>query len=573
MTSLDGPSCLMTTSTRSEFSNRTRAYNLGRMRAEIFDIVVIGAGIMGAAIAREAALRGYKVVLVDKGDFGSGATTQSSQLVNFEIGDLETARFDRLYEVGQEQRRLLPLSPNHISSLPLLLPSYRSTRHDPSLVNLGMWMYDGLPLSRMEGRHQILSTEQIASFAPHLDVSDIVGGVRYYVTRTNSARLTLETIRSAHYHRAVVANYFQVVELKRTTGKRVDGIRGRDILTGQAIDVRGRVIVVAAGPWTGQLLAGDQPQRPIVQSLVKYVHVLAPSRYFPISEAIAFRAKSDRRWMFALPSGNSVLIGPRGAKYSGSPDQVLADRDDVEEILRALRESFSGTDLQRKDIISTYAELRREGSGRHALKQEPPIREREMLPSGSGPVVAQEGELTSHRSRAQHLVSQVEKILAREFGVHALHPSRSASLPLIELEGSEKTLTLRQAQAFEMLPATTREYLDSSYGARKNRVLDQAISDSKLSAPIIDGLPYIWAEIPHSVEQEMAMTVRDVMTRRMDLFHELADGGDGAVREVARYMARMLDWIDSDVEQEVRSYSEALRLNRGALRDRTDERD
>ena len=554
----------MTSTPRSEFSHRTRTYNLARFRAEIFDILVIGGGIMGAGIAREAALRGYKVALVEKEDFGSGATSQSSQLLSFDIGDLETSRFDRLYEVGQEQRRLQPLSPNQISSLPFLLPTYRSDHHDTSLINLGLWMYDGLPIPRGESRHQLLTSEQIRASSPLLDMSDIVGGVRYPVFRASVARLTMETILSAHHNKAVMVNHVQAEEMKRSAGRRIEGVRTRDMLSGEFVDVRARVIVSASGPWTSQVLALDSPQT-AAPPLVKSVHLVSQRKRFPISEAVAFRAKSDNPRMFALPMGDFTVFGPREKEYIGSPDKVQAEPEDVEYILRAVADSFSGAQLGLDDVVSTYAELR-PAMKSASNKPDGLVHDREMRVSPGGVLVAPGCDLTNHRAKAQNVVSHAEKILLREFGQRASFPSRSTLLPLSEVEGNGKPPTGAQANALESLPTATRAHLEHSYGARQARVLDYALTDNKLWAPIVDGLPYIWAEVPHSVEQEMALTVADLMMRRMDLFHELPDGAVVAAREIARYMSRILDWIDSDIEQEVIKYAEAVRLNRECLR-------
>lgn len=555
----------MPTATRSEFSHRTRAYNLARLRAEMFDVLVIGAGIMGAGIAREAALRGYKVALVEKDDFASGATSQSSQLVNFDIGDLESSRFDRLYQAGQEQRRLLPLSPNHISSFPIVLPTYVSSRHDPSLINLGLWMYDGLPLARGESRHQFLTKAQITAQTPHLDLTGIVGGVRYFVSRTNGARLTLENVRSAHNHKAVVVNHLEVRELTRTTGKRIDGIGALDLLSEEYVQARARIVVNATGAWTAQLLALDGSHHVSAQPLVKRIHVLTQRKKFPLSEGIAFRPKSTPNWMFALPKGDYVLFGPCEREYSGSPDNVRATAAEVDEVLKAISESFQHVRIDPLDLLSTFAEVRPAPAGKGDRSDDLGL-EREIRVTASGLVNAPAGDLTTHRTKAQHLVSQLDKVLARDFGVHSSFPSRSATVPLVEVQGDGKSLTVPQSTVLASLSPLCRERIEQAYGLRQSRVLDYALGDPKLLSPIVDGLQYIWAEVPHAVEQEMAMTVADVMMRRLDLFHELQDGAVVPAREIARYMSRMFAWFDSDIEQQVAHYAETVRLNRESLR-------
>lgn len=554
----------MTTPSRSEFSHRTRSYNLGRLRAEIFDILVIGGGIMGAGIAREAALLGYKVALVDKDDFASGTTSQSVQLVNFDIADLEKSRFDRLYEIGREQRRLAPFSQNTLYPMPLVLPTYRSRAHDSSLVGLGMWMYDGFPMLRGQTRHRSLTTEQITALAPGLDVSDIIGGVRYYVSWANGARFAMEAIRSAHHHKAVAVNHFQVEQLSRSGGRRVDGIVGRDAFTGETIESRARVVVNATGPWTDEIMALDAGKHSPRHPLVRRVHLLARKADFPLEQGIAFMGGPDSQWMFALPIGEFALIGPFQSEYKGSPDRIKADRAEVDEILASVATCFPGLPLERKDIVSIYAGLkpiRLEQSSRgeaHAGQWHDVV-------TPGGLVTAPIGDLITFRLSAQHIISKAEKFLAGNFGVHPPYPNRASRSPLARSDGYDNPLALEQQEVLDSLGPPTREHLRSAYGPRQREVLNYVVADKRLSSPILDGLPYIRAEILHAVEHEMAASVGDVMMRRLDLFHEVPDGACTAAREIATYMGRLLNWLGSDIEQEVRNYSEQVHLNREAL--------
>jgi glycerol-3-phosphate dehydrogenase len=378
--------------------------------------------------------------------------------------------------------------------------------------------------------------------------------------------LTLEAIRSAHHHKAVIVNHLKVEGLTRSAGRRVDGIRARDALLGETIDTRARVVVNASGPWTAEILALDPAHRAPGPSFVRSVHILAPLEKFPVSEGIAFRVKGEGQWMFVLPLEGFALLGPYETEHRGLPDQVCAEREDVDQILRATAQCFSGVRLERGDLVSTYAALRLADAERRSMRQDALTHEHEVRVSPAGLVTAPMGDLTNHRTSAQHLVSHLEKALAREFGVHASYPSRSVKVPSVRSEGDGKALTPKQQKVLESLSPGTREHLTRTYGANVTNILDYAVADNKLCSPIIDRFPYIWAEIPHAVEQEMASTVGDVMMRRLDLFHEMPDGAVVAAREIARYMARFLDWLGSDIEQEVMNYSEAVRLNRESLK-------
>ncbi len=556
---------LMFPAPRTEFSHRTRAYNLARMRAELFDILIIGGGITGAGIAREATLRGYKVALVEKNDFASGTSSQSSKLIHGGIRYLETFQFPLVFEASQERRRLLQLAPNHVWALPFLYPIYRDNRYGPGLINLGLWLYDGLALFRNVDRHQMLSTEQIAKELPALDVSNIVGGAHYYDAQTDDARLTLETIRSAHMRGAVIANHCAVEELTRSTGKRVDGVLARDLIGDEVINVRARVVVNATGPWTDTVLAMDSVRNPPRLRPTKGIHLLVPREKFATPEAVSFTVKSDGRLMFVLPRGEFTMIGTTDTHYEGDPDRVRAERKDVDYVLRAARASFPGARLGARDVISTYAGLRPLVASEHSLAPSAISREHEIWVTPTGLVNIAGGKLTTYRSMAQELVARVEKMLAKQFGIRATYRSRSARLPLVDGDGSG-AFNRAQVEVAKLLPTETRQYLNRAYGARQNRVLDYIVADAKLRAPLVEGQPYLWAEIPHAVEQEMAMTLSDVMIRRLHLFHQVRDGAVTLAREIAYSMSRFLDWLDSDIEEEITAYTRAVEINRESLK-------
>ncbi|MGB8648066.1 MAG: glycerol-3-phosphate dehydrogenase/oxidase [Anaerolineae bacterium] len=551
---------------RSEFSQRTRAYNLARLRAELFDVVVIGGGIVGAGIAREAVLRGYKVALVEKNDFASGSSSQSSKLLQSSIRHLENLQLPQMYQAGLERDRLLRMAPTLTWPMPFLYPIHRNGPYAPERVNQGLWAYDALAFLGIGRRHHMLTAAQTTAAAPELDAAQIAGGGEYFEAQMDDARLTLETVRAAYRHGAVIVNHFQIVELLRSAGKRIDGVLGHDLVANEYVSIRARVVVNAAGPWAELVLALDDPRYKPRWLTAKGVHLVIPHARFPVQQVISFVVPNDGHLMYVMPrDGGYTLIGTTASEYTGDLDQVHATPEDVDYILGAVNAEFPRLQLGLSDVVSTYAgvwpHLAPEAYGSLPML----ARDYDIWVTPSGLVNIAGGRFTIHRVMAQDLVVRLDKILRRDFGVRPAHSSQSARLPLLEWSGKGEVLTRAQSETLDSLPQATRDYFARTYGVRQGRVLDYIRGDSKLRAPIVDGFPYLWAEVPHAIEHEMAITVDDIMMRRLDLFHQVPDGAVEAAQEVGRYMSRLVDWLDPDIDHQIMVYDQAVAMNRQAL--------
>src|SRR5574341_2353205 len=208
----------------NDFSAWTRHANIHKLHTEHFDILIVGGGITGAGIARDAAMRGYRVALVDKGDFASGTSSKSSKLVHGGVRYMELFEFGLVAEASRERRILWDIAPHLVRPLPFVFPVYRDARWPKWMIDVGMWMYDGLAMFRNFKRHQMLATSQVEEKIRGIDTRNINGGAYYYDAQVDDARLTLETIRAAHRYGAVIANYVGVDALVKERG-RIAGVR------------------------------------------------------------------------------------------------------------------------------------------------------------------------------------------------------------------------------------------------------------------------------------------------------------------------------------------------------------
>lgn len=540
----------MTTHPSGEFSAKTRLENLQQFKQDVYDILIVGGGITGAGIARDASMRGYSVALIDKGDFASGTSSKSSKLVHGGVRYLELFEFGLVFEASRERRTLWQIAPHLAQPLPFLFPVYRDARWPAWMVNTGLWMYDALSLFRNFKRHEMFSNQEIARRMHGIDVGNINGGAYYFDGQVDDARLTLETIRTAHRHGAVIASYVQVDDLLKQGGKIV-GVKAHDTLRGEQVEIHARVVVNATGPWADSLLQLDDPKSPARMRPTKGVHLFVPRDKIGGDSAVAFPAHSDGRLMFIIPWGNFSIIGTTDTDYTGDYDRVYADAADVDYVIAAVQHAFPGAPLQKSDVISTYAGLRPlvMQQGKSATKTS---REHEIWTTPSGLVTIAGGKLTTFRSMAEELVNVVARQLRAEFNIAPKQPCMTARVPLVDVD----TTTVPP----DGLPPEVIEHLNHAHGPEMGRVVEIAKREARLAQLIVDGLPYIWAEMQYSVEQEMALTVTDILERRMHILNESRDMGVGFASEVAMRLGDFLDWDKVEIERALRGYQEQVEL-------------
>jgi glycerol-3-phosphate dehydrogenase len=539
----------MNTASNGEFSAKTRLANLQQFKQNLYDMLIVGGGITGAGIARDAAMRGYKVALIDKGDFASGTSSKSSKLVHGGVRYLELFEFGLVFEASRERRTLWQIAPHLVKPLPFLFPVYRDARWPAWMIDLGLWMYDALSLFRNFKRHEMFSNQEIARRMPGIDVRNINGGAHYYDGQVDDARLTLETIRTAHRHGAAIASYVQVDDLLKKDGK-VVGVKAHDTRRGEKIEIHARVVVNATGPWTDTLLQLDDPRAPQRMRPTKGIHLFVPREKIGGESAVAFPCYTDGRLMFVIPWGKFSIIGTTDTDYHGDFDRVYAEAADVDYVIAAAQHAFPGAPLQKADVISTYAGLRPLvlQQGKSATRTS---REHEIWTTPSGLVTIAGGKLTTYRSMAEELVNVVAKRLRAEFNVAPAQPCLTARVPLVE--GSA-------VPASDSLAPDVIEHLNHAHGPEMGRVVELARRDERLAQPIIEGLPYIWAEVQYAVEQEMAMTATDILERRMHILNESHDMGIGVAPQVAARLGDFMDWDRTEIERALHEYQEQVEL-------------
>jgi glycerol-3-phosphate dehydrogenase len=519
--------------------------------------LVIGGGITGTGIARDAAMRGLRTTLVERDDLGAGTSSRSSRLIHGGLRYLEQRAWRLVLEANRERRVLLTIAPHLVRPLPFVFALHQGDRISRWHLAAGMWLYDLLAAFRNVARHRMLGKRALLELEPMLRVRGALGGARYFDAQCDDARLVLATARSAIAHGALVANYMAVLGLE-TDGDRVTGVRVADRLTGERATLAAAVVVNATGPWTDELRRMEDPSAKPLLRPTKGVHVVVPRSRVGHREAVAFLSPVDGRVIFALPWGELSYIGTTDTDTGESPEGVRATEADIIYLLRSLNARFPNARLGTEDVLATWAGLRPllraevNGAGPSARS-----REHAIVAGRGGMLTVAGGKLTTYRKMAAEVVDRAVRELRRRGAAAALNRARTDEEPLPG--GEAHDFRLFRDRALELgLPAATADHLVQHYGTEAAGIVNLAASRRELQQPLHPEHPAIEAEVIHTARRELAQCVADVLVRRIHLYYETRDHGLAAARTTAERLGEELGWDAGTVDREVLRYSELV---------------
>jgi glycerol-3-phosphate dehydrogenase len=545
------------------FSAQPRSENLDRMRSTQFDILVIGGGVTGVSIARDAALRGFNTALVERADFASGTSSKSSKLVHGGVRYLESFEFGLVFEASRERRYALRNSPHLVRPLPFVFPVHKDDPRPLWQIAIGMWLYDAMATFRNIERHQIWGKGRALREEPVIGPHGLTGATHYYDALTDDARLTLAIAQDANRAGALLANYVQVVDLLSRKGQKVGGGLVRDQVTGDEFEVQARVIANATGPWTDHLLKMADPDAGRRLRPTKGVHVIVSRERIWSRAAITMNSPRDGRLMFLIPWGQFSVLGTTDTDYEGDPADSHADAEDVAYILEAARHAFPVAGLSEADIISAYAGLR------PLIASDAPTgykvsREHRILNTAPGFFTIAGGKLTTWRSMAEEMVDELARYLSREHGLSPARPCQTVDriLPGGDIADWHAYLASKVVELGDQLSPETVIRLISAYGTGYGDVLAHAVGNERLAEPLVPGLPYLKAEVTHAVRHEMALTLEDVLARRTHLLDQDRDQGLKVAAEVAKLMGDELGWSEQEQVRQVEHYRHVVEQTR-----------
>ena len=499
-----------------------------------FDVIVIGAGINGAGVARDAAMRGLRVLLVDKGDVGGGTSAASTRLIHGGLRYLEHFEFGLVYESLKERETLLRIAPHLVKPLPITIPIYRQGRRGRATVRAGMIAYDLLSLGKSLPRHRMQSVRDTLERMPGLNADGLVGSAVYYDAQVEFAeRLVVENVLDAIERGATVLTYTRVTKLV-SEGGRVAGVQ----LEGDFADfAQADLIVNAAGPWVDEVVAGDKNRERLIGGTRGSHVVVAPFAGAP-EGAVYLEAIRDGRPFFIIPWNGNYLIGTTDVRVEDAFDKVRAELWEVDYLLTETNRAFPAAGLTRDSVLYTYSGVRplpfttnedeQNITRRHFLREHPRF---ENLVSVVG------GKLTTYRSLAEECVDLVLRKLGRGFS-----RSQTAENPL---PGARNFIEpgREPAEAPEKIPP----HWPHIFGARAKEVATLA---KRLNGEFE-------AEIVFAFENEFAKTLADCFLRRTMMGLD-ADLGLSKIEAAASVGVNWLGWSEERARREVEAYGEEI---------------
>jgi len=520
-----------------------RATALEMLAAETFDVLVIGGGITGAGIARDAAMRGLSVALVEAADFASGTSSRSSRLIHGGVRYLEHGQLHMVFESCRERRILATIAPHLVRPLQFIWPVYEKARIKKWKLRAGLFLYDALALGRNLGRHRMLTNQFVTALEPELRQMGLAGGALYFDAATDDARLTLANVLAARDAGATVVNHFTVHDLLMTSD-RVCGARGVDMRSGLDVEINARTVVNAAGPWSDTIRRMAEPQARRAVRGTKGVHVAVPRDRMRHNGALTLLSPIDGRVMFVLPAGGFSIIGTTDTEYAGRPDKVRATAADITYLLRSANAFFPGAHLLASDIVAAWAGVRPLVS---SGDRDPDAvsREHSLAWTVPGLLSVTGGKLTTYRAMAAEVMDAVARRLRAG---HRRAPTHRTRLPGGDMLSLEDELALARATVGA---PDVAEHLVLAYGTRWRALWQLASIDRDLADRLVPELPYIAAELVWGVTEEMARTLGDLLIRRMHIAFETPDNGLTVAPRAADLLAPLLGW---NVDDELQAY-------------------
>lgn len=525
------------------FNAFSRQKTIDEFSQQTFDLLVVGGGITGAGVARDAAQRGLSVLLVEAKDFAIGTSSRSSKLVHGGIRYLENFEFGLVHEALMERRNLLKMAPHMVHPLRFLIPIYKSSRVGLLKMEAGMILYDLLSFFEAPELHQFHFKTATQNREPLIQPKDLTGSVVYSDAYMEDDRLVIETLRSAHRTGAKIANYVSAESCKETAdGYDVEVV---DALTGQRHQIRARHIVGCVGPWTDIL--GDKvltEWKPVLRP-TKGVHLIFPRERIPIQQAVVMAV--EERIVFVIPREDIVIVGTTDTDFKEDPLAVHVDPADVTYLLSVANKYFPTLELKTEDVISCYSGVRplvQDGSNTEGKTS----REHEIFTPRPNLTLVAGGKYTTYRSMAEEIVDTCLRSFSFEKRMALQKPHTTDPLnPGATLERMER-LYLQVDSLVEETKVSPEivHYLISRRGDEAHNVLHlmQLFKDGSEQERL-------WlAEAKFCIENEMCLNLVDFYCRRSPLFLFRKDHGQSFATKIAALFAQCFSRGDGAVAQQ-----------------------
>lgn len=517
-----------------EFSNETRFQNIQKLKTEKFDLLIIGGGITGAGVARDAALRGLKVALVEASDFAFGTSSRSSKLIHGGIRYLENYEFHLVFEALSERTKLFEIAPHLVHPLRFMIPLFTNSRVGPFKMGLGLLLYDMLALFQSPESHEKLGKQETLGRIPMVRGTDLVGSCVYSDAYMDDDRLVHETLRSANEAGACLVNYVTVTG-SEIVDKKLSSLLVTDSVTGERFKIACEHVASTVGPWTdlvGEKIVDDWKKllRP-----TKGIHLTLSKDRLSLPCAVVMAAQKSSRIVFAIPRHEMIIIGTTDTDFVGDPSTVRADPADIEYLLKITNEYFPEAKLTHHDIVSSYAGVRplvKDDSGTESKTS----REHVILSDNRGFTFVAGGKYTTYRLMSEQIVNRILQTWPVE---KRMSFGRCTTVQPLNPFVTAERISFSQSNSV----SKTEIMLSARYGAESFEIIRKfGITKS-----------YWQLEAYQAIRSTMCLTLVDFYTRRVPLMLSHKDHGLSLLNEISVVFQDELKWSDEELESQ-RSY-------------------
>lgn len=522
-----------------------------------FDVAIIGAGVNGAGIARDAALRGLKVIVLEQNDICSGTSAISSRLIHGGLRYLEYGEIPLVFESLHERRSLRRNAPHLVKPLRISIPIYASAKRGPLLIRLGMIAYDLLSIGKTMPRHDMLDRDEMLAIEPGLAAEGLRGAARYFDAQVTFAeRLVLENLLAARAAGAVIRTYSRVTRIN-VTGGAVSSVEYTNTLTGERSQVDTRVVINAAGPWVDQVIGVAAKNMPKLIGGTKGSHIIVGRFKGAPADAFYVEAAADRRPFFIIPWNDQYLIGTTDIRFTGDLNKIRASESEIDYLLLETNRVFPDAKLGKGDIHFAYAGVRplphRSKGPESAITRKHIIKKNNKIAKGLISIIG--GKLTTYRHLAEQVVNCVAKVLGRKLPECR---SNDTLLPgAYRLTDAREVLT-----TIEDISDKGTERLLNIYGGRAIELVELARAMPEIGTWLDSDRSVLAAEVVFAIREEMALTLADVVHRRLMIGLSATQGRE-LYDVVANIAAAEFGWDEAERTSGLDAllkYSDSLRV-------------
>lgn len=536
---------------------KSRADALKDIQNKSFDVCVIGGGATGSGCALDSHLRGLSTALVEAGDFASATSSASTKMVHGGVRYLEEA-FRRLdpaeYKVVKralhERIHMLKNAPFLAGAREFITPCYG--RFGLAYYEAGLKLYDWISGSASLAPSRFVSREEALRRLPNLNPQGLTGAVAYTDGQFDDARYNVTLAQSFAEMGGVALNYARVASCEKAADGKLAAVTVQDHLSGQNFVVRARAFVNATGPFADSIRAKANPAAKPRMRLSKGVHILLPAEVLSSCDAMLIPKTEDGRVLFAIPWRGRVLVGTTEQEVAAD-EELFLTREEVEYLLRHLNR-YLNAPVEASQVVGGFAGARPLLSAGDSRDTKKLARDHQVeVDPLSGLVSILGGKWTTYRAMAQDAIDTVQKVLGGE-----ITPCLTLNHPLVGSDGYSSDYWKTLVQNFGM-PETTAQHLAGKYGTRAEQLLALIAKDPSLGEPLVKGLAQLRVEVAFAVRFEMAMTIEDVLARRIGLQFYGWSEAIAAARPTAELLARELGWSEADRDNALSEYVEKLR--------------